>query len=100
MTRGLPVHISMAVDVGYAMPLAAVLAGIAANHGSGECAVTVLHGGLDEKARARVAGNVEARVPITWIRVDETVLAGAHFPRFLSPATLYRLLLPSVLPAE
>ena len=93
------IEIAMAVDQGFAMPLAACLASIAATHDPGECAVSVLHTGLTPALTERIAAGLAGRVAVSWIPVNQADLAGAHFPVFLTGASLFRLLLPRMLPA-
>jgi lipopolysaccharide biosynthesis glycosyltransferase len=50
------------------------------------------------RLRERVERGANGRFAVQWIRVDEWALAGARTPEFLTSASLYRLLLPEVLP--
>lgn len=95
-----PIHVSLASDENFAMQLATTLASVAAAHEPGQCRASVLCSGLTERTRERIAAGVRGRLPITWVEVDTATLTGAHFPDFLSPATLFRLLLPLLLPAD
>lgn len=92
-----PIHVSMAADRGFELPLTVALASLAMAHEPGQCAVTVLHSGLPAEVRRRIEGDLGGRLPVAWIPVDQTRLVGAHFPVFLTGASLYRLLLPRLL---
>lgn len=93
-----PIHVSMAVDRSFGMPLGVALASLAEAHQPGQCEVTVMDGGLPAETRRRIEADVKGRIGLEWIPVDQRALAGAHFPAFLTNATLYRLLLPQLLP--
>lgn len=95
-----PIHVSMAVNDGYELPLTVALTSLAIAHEPGECAVSILHGGLARGARYRIERQAGVGLSIEWIPVDERRLAGAHAPAFLTTASLYRLLLPTVLEAR
>jgi lipopolysaccharide biosynthesis glycosyltransferase len=96
MTRE-PIHVSMAINQGYELPLTVALTSLAAAHLPGECAVSILHSGLASRVRRRIEGGAGDRLAIEWIPVDERILVGAHAPAFLTTASLYRLLLPRLL---
>lgn len=97
VTNG-PVHVSMAVNHGFELPLAVAVASLAAAHEPGGCQVSVLHPGLAPKVRHRIQRSAGDGLRIEWILVDEGILSGAHAPAFLTKASLYRLLLPELLP--
>ncbi len=99
MTDPAPLHISMAVDKGFELPLLVALSSLARAHQPAEATVTVLHTGVAEATRARFTQEVSGRLEVSWVEVNLALLADAHFPAFLSPATLFRLLLPTYLPA-
>jgi lipopolysaccharide biosynthesis glycosyltransferase len=88
----------MAVDRKFGVPLAVALTSLAEAHPPGSCNVTVLDGGLPTETRARIEADLRGRLGLEWIAVDEDALLGMHFPAWLSKATLYRLLLPQLLP--
>lgn len=88
----------LCVDHGFTVPLAVCLASLDAA-GSGPVVAHVAHPGIAADVRARIAQPLR-RVHVVWHRVDLAPLRGAHHSVFLSPASLYRLLLASVLPAE
>jgi lipopolysaccharide biosynthesis glycosyltransferase len=96
------VHVSMAVDGGYEMPLAVALLSVAESHSAAgvPCDVSVLCSGLDPAACASIERDVAGRVGIDWVEVDLDQLADVHFNEVLSKATLFRILLPELLPAR
>ncbi len=96
------VHISMTVDGGFEMPLAVSLLSLAeAHHRRGTpCEVSVLCTGLANDVRARIERDVAGRIGIDWVDVDLRLLAGANYPTWLSAASLFRFLLPELLPAS
>jgi lipopolysaccharide biosynthesis glycosyltransferase len=96
--RNDPIHVSFAINRGFELPLTVALASLARAHRPGECEVAVLHPGLPPRLRERVERGTDGRLAVRWISVDERALAGARAPGYLTPASLYRLLLPEVLP--
>lgn len=94
-----PVQVAVAADAEFLVPLAVMLRSLELAHRHGEVAVTVLHDGLCDTQRARVERGLSG-LDVTWLQVRLEDLDGAHFPPLLSRATLFRLLLPEVLPAE
>jgi lipopolysaccharide biosynthesis glycosyltransferase len=100
MEADAPVHLSLAVDGGYEVPLAVALLSLAESHGeqSVPCEVSVLCSGLDRTACASIERDVAGRIGIDWVEVDIAQLAGVYYNEVLSPATLFRLLLPELLP--
>lgn len=96
MTR---VDVAMCVDLGFVMPLAVSLASLDAVSGGDEVVVHILHPGLPDETRARVETPLR-HVRVVWYSVDERTLADARPSVFLSKASVYRLLLGDVLPAE
>jgi lipopolysaccharide biosynthesis glycosyltransferase len=99
-----PIHISMACDRAFLVPLGVSLLTIAEAHAreGHECAVTVLHDGLDSGGRAAIEMDVGDRLALTWQEVDLTRLTGARTNEQagVSRAALFRLLLPELLPPE
>ena len=95
--RGSTIHVSMAVDRGFELPLTVALASLAAVHVPGQCTVSVLHSGLPAEVMKRIERDTGTGLAIDWLPVDQRDLVGAHLPDFLTKATLYRLLLPRVL---
>jgi lipopolysaccharide biosynthesis glycosyltransferase len=91
-------HIALAADAGFAMPLAVTLASLARTHAAGEVEVTVLHDRLPPPDIARIERGLAGRIDVTWRQVEMGELEDAHPSTFLSKATLFRLLLPTVLP--
>ncbi len=93
------IHVAMCVDHGFTLPLAVALASI--DHASKQDSVTVhvVHPGFSQAIKTRVTSRLTT-VDVSWYAVDNTVLRGAHYSNFLSPASLYRLLLGELLPPE
>jgi lipopolysaccharide biosynthesis glycosyltransferase len=96
MTR---IDIAMCVDRGFVLPLAVTLASLDRVSSGDEVTVHIAHPGLSPETRARVSAPLD-RIDLVWHLVDERMLADARPSVFLSPASMYRLLLGSVLPAE
>jgi lipopolysaccharide biosynthesis glycosyltransferase len=92
-------HVFMCVDQGFTMPLAVSLASLDANCGERPVHVFIAHPGLTQVLRDKVTRTL-ATLTVEWVNVDEHQLQGAHFPDFLSRASLYRLLVGSVLPED
>lgn len=92
-------HIAMCVDNEFALPLAVTLASIDAIPEADVVTVHILNPGFSASVRERIAAGVK-RATLSWIRVDETQLNGAHFTSSLSLAALYRLLLDELLPPD
>ncbi len=93
-------HVALAVDAGFAMPLAATLASVAAAHPPGAVRATVVHDGLAADEIDRAEAGLAGKLAVRWLRVDPDAVAGAHFSDFLTRASLFRMLLPRVLPDE
>lgn len=97
------VHIAMACDEGYCMPLAVLLASVASSLNEGYHAVAhVLEHDISDEAKKKVERSVPAdRVTLRWISVLGDQLA--WFQRNMrsydhfSVASLFRLLLPRLL---
>lgn len=87
-------HVSMAADRGFVIPLAVAVTTIAARNPSAEFAI--LHDGIPAKSRRRIEGDASAS--IEWIPMQATALAPLSNSAFLPPAALFRLMLPHVLP--
>ena len=88
----------MAADGGFVIPLAVALTSLALAHEPDELLVTVLHDGFEEADRERVARSVAGRLDLCWRKVSPKDLEGAHYTAGLSPAALFRLLVPELLP--
>lgn len=103
---GRPIQVAAACDASYAMPLAVMLASLAARLGRRHRVVAhVLESGLDAATRARVAQSVPGdRLSLRWTSIDASRFAGlrATLRDFdtVSLASYYRLLLPEVIPAD
>jgi len=93
------IHVAFAADAGFVKPLAVAVTSLALTHAPGEVAVTILHDGLREADMERIERSVDGRVALTWRRVSRDDVAGVHHSVFLTPASLFRLLLPRLLPA-
>ncbi len=95
-----PIPVVLAADEGYAMQLAVALASIATAPGGSPCSAYVLNDGIAHDVKRRVEKSGHGRVDVEWITVDPRALGSARTDARLPPSTLYRLLMPDVLPAE
>ena len=86
--------------LGFLMPLGVTLASLAQTHEQGEAAVTVLHDGLGAPDRAMLMHGLAGRLEVTWRQIDPEVFDGVHHTPHLTRASLFRLLLPELLPEE
>lgn len=93
-------HVSMAVDAGFELPLLAAVTSLADTHQPGQCQVTILYRGLRPAFRKRLSEELKGRLDADWVEIPPRSVDGAHFPDFASSATLFRLLLPELLPAH
>jgi len=94
------IDIAICVDQEFAMPLAVTVASIdSAAAQDDDIVVHVLHPGIDSAVRARVSSGL-TRTSIRWHAVDERALGHSRPATFLPSASLYRMLLGEVLPAE
>lgn len=94
------VHVSMAVDTGFELPLLAAVTSLADTHEPRQCRVSILYRGLRPAFRKSLSDELNGRLDIDWIEIPARLVDGAHFPDFVSSATLFRLLLPELLPAH
>jgi lipopolysaccharide biosynthesis glycosyltransferase len=92
------VHVSMAINQGYEIPLAVALTSLAIAQPAGTCEVTILHQRVAKSDQRRIEDGIADRLKLNWIDVDVRVLKGARYPAFLTSATLFRLMLPDLLP--
>ncbi|HYJ22165.1 MAG TPA: glycosyltransferase family 8 protein [Solirubrobacterales bacterium] len=90
-------HVTLAADAEFAMPLAVTLASLSHSQ-SEEIEVTVFHDDLAPATIARIEAGLGGRLAVRWHRVDPAQVAGAHYSTFLTRASLFRLLLPRLLP--
>ena len=90
------IHVAMAADAGFVMPLAVALTSLALAHDPGELAVTVLHDGIAEPDRERIGRNLAGRFEVCWRQVATEELDGAQYMNDLSQATVFRLQLPEL----
>jgi lipopolysaccharide biosynthesis glycosyltransferase len=93
------IHVAMCVDHGFVVPLAVALASLDGVSQADAVKVHVLHPGIDAGTRQRVVSGLSA-VDVSWVAMDDGAVHGAHYSDFLSSATLYRLLLGKLLPAD
>ncbi len=91
-------QITLAADAEFAMPLAVTLASLARSQPLDELEVTVLHDDLPAATIARIESGLVRDLTLRWHRVDPVQVAGAHYSTFLTRASLFRLLLPRLLP--
>lgn len=89
-------HVSLAADRGFVMPLAVAVTSIARHNPGARFAV--LHDGLSSRARHRIESDSQAE--IEWIGVHAAMVAALSNSAFLPPAALYRLMLPQTLNSE
>jgi lipopolysaccharide biosynthesis glycosyltransferase len=93
------IQVAFAADAEFAMPLGVAIASLARTHAREAIAVTILHDGLSAADISRVERTGAGRVPITWHLVNPSDVAGAFYTECLTSATLYRLLLPHLMPS-
>lgn len=94
-----PIEVAVSVNANFLMALAVMLRSLEAAHPSGDVSVTVLYDQLRECDRQRVESSLSA-LELTWVEAPVKRLLGARFPDVLSQATLFRLLLPELLPTS
>lgn len=92
-------NVTFCVDRGFTLPLAVALASLDAASAGEPTNVFVFHPGLVEASITKIQSRLK-HLTVQWIRVDEAAVAGAHFSTFLSAASLYRLLIGELLPAD
>lgn len=92
-----PIHVTYAVDREFALPLRVALTSTAWAHPAGTVTTAVVHNGLDPAIITELGGEVAGRMHVDFVQVDQRQVAGAHHSTFLTPASLYRILLPEVL---
>ena len=101
-----PIHIAAACDDAYAMPLAAMLRSLTTHLGAGHSVVAhILYEHLSSATKVRLQASVpEHRILLRWTPVDHervtSVLGQIHSYDHISSASYFRLLLPSLLPAD
>ncbi|QJF50279.1 glycosyltransferase family 8 protein [Roseobacter ponti] len=100
----MPVHVAVACDTAYAMPLAVLIASICATAGKAPIVIHIIHPGIDVRLRKRVERSLTAGdVSISWLpiapeRLEQFSATIAGFDH-ISIAAYYRLLLPELLPS-
>ena len=100
------IHIAAVCDANYAMPLAVMLASLAATLGPERVAtVYILESGLDAATRKRVEQSVRGtRIALRWVTLVRDRLAALRPTLrkfdYASLASYYRLLLPEAVPGD
>ena len=98
MSSNRELEFAFCVDKGFALPLAVSLASLDRAHTDEGGTVHILFSGLSVETRERISSGV-AVLKIVWHEVPTSSVHLAHHSTFLSPASLYRLLLGDILPA-
>ncbi|MDM7953678.1 MAG: glycosyltransferase family 8 protein [Cyanobium sp. CZS 25K] len=91
--------IACTIDNNYILHCAVMLKSLRLSNPAKTISVYILHGDIDSKERARLAAYLGEFLPaVSFIQLDEEMLAG--FPVFghITLATYFRLLLPAALP--
>lgn len=91
-----------AADDAYALPLAVMVrSALDSLDNSRRVRLVVLDGGLSAETKGRLLASWDAgRIDVQWIRPDIAVLEGLEVSRHISLATYFRILLPSLAPAD
>ncbi|MPY95248.1 MAG: hypothetical protein GEV08_19975 [Acidimicrobiia bacterium] len=92
------ITMALAADSGFAKQLGAALASISSTQDEDQ-RVFVLNHGFDPALRRDVEWGAPS-AEVTWVDVDTRVLADIQVPPYLGAASIFRLLLPSLLPAH
>jgi lipopolysaccharide biosynthesis glycosyltransferase len=92
-------QIVLAADADFVMPLGVTLTSLALTHSPEELAVTILHDGMPASDVARVERGLADSLSLTWRQVTPSEVAGAHFYSAVTRASLFRLLVPRLLPS-
>jgi lipopolysaccharide biosynthesis glycosyltransferase len=92
------ITIAMAADRGFAMQLAVTMASLRATQGEA-IHVYVLHDRIDQDLRRQVERGASP-AQVTWLQVETDRIDGIALPTYLTQASLFRLLLPSMLPDD
>src|SRR4051794_40368690 len=95
-----PISVVMAADENYAMQLAVAIASIGSKSDTSDYAVHVLHDGIPADVKRRVEVSGEGLGDVEGFLLDTGVLAARRADVRLPLSSLYRLLMPAVLPAE
>ena len=94
-----PIHVSLAADGGFVGPLAVTLLSLAEAQAQGaSCEASIMFSGIDLADRERVESDLAGRIEVEWIEVDMERLSGATVPGGLSVGTMFRLLMPDLVP--
>ena len=90
--------VAVATDAAFALPTAVTLRSLLSTAEADEFAVSILHGGVDERTQEQIARSLpDGGRSLTWVMVDDRALRSlpAHH---LSVAAYYRLMIPELLP--
>jgi lipopolysaccharide biosynthesis glycosyltransferase len=91
----------LAGDSNFAMQLAVALQSLTASHAEEECVAYLLHDGIETSLQAKIQqGLPRSGLEVKWVDARDDAVGSAQRPSFLPPASLFRLRVPSVLPAE
>lgn len=90
--------IVLAADANFCKQLAVTIASIARASGGHPHTVFVLHDGYPADLKVRVEQSAGSGLDLTWLEVNAASVDGALLPPNLPPATLFRLLIESMLP--
>jgi lipopolysaccharide biosynthesis glycosyltransferase len=85
-----PIHVVVSTDAGFAMQAAVLIASLRA-HGDDDYVVHVLHDGLDDELRARIAASPGGAVEIEWLDARSERFANFKGRAPVAPAILFRL---------
>jgi lipopolysaccharide biosynthesis glycosyltransferase len=86
-------------DLAFRLPLTVLLASLAGTHRADGCRIVVAHDGYSDDAIAEITTVVTAPSSVEWIGVEPTLLEGCTPASHLPRASLYPLVVASVLPA-
>jgi lipopolysaccharide biosynthesis glycosyltransferase len=89
----------MCVDRSFVLPLAVALTSLDHSSRGDHVTAHVIHSGISPETRVRVSSGLSS-TQVNWHAVDDKAVKGAHHSVFLSPASLYRLLLGDLLPHD
>jgi lipopolysaccharide biosynthesis glycosyltransferase len=88
----------LAADANFCKQLAVTIASMARSAGGRRYSVFILHDGYPASLRARVEESASPDLEIRWLEVNAAAVHAALLPPSLPPATLFRLLVDSMLP--
>ena len=93
------IELAIAGDAAFKMQVATTIASLAATM-SEECRVFVLHDGYSDVDRRRIAAGTTDALRIEWLYAPSPATRAALLPSGWAEATLYRLRLEELLPAD